>query len=112
MTSDQNWHKVIKHSFDDVSKKCAGQSAYVHGEVLTFPIEGRTQITHAFTVHSFQGKTISIDKKCFVDLSYLKTNQDIYTALSRVRSIQQLRLIRSPFQSVSFSNGVYHYQRI
>lgn len=111
LKGDKNWYKVMKHSFEDVARKCAGhRDVYLHGEVLDFPIEGRTELVHAFTVHSFQGKTISIDKKCYVDLSYLRNNQDIYTALSRCRSVSQLRLIRSPFHSVSFSNGTYSYQ--
>lgn len=110
LQSDKNWYKVTKHHFDDVAKKCAGQKGvWLHGEILDFPIEGRTELTHAFTVHSFQGKTIPVEKKCFVDLSYLKCNQDIYTAVSRVRSIHQLRLIPSDFSSVMFSNGMYHY---
>ena len=97
LRSDKNWYKVIKHNFDDVIKKCAGSNdVYLHGQVLDFPIEGRTELTHAFTVHSFQGKTIT-NKKCYVDLSHLKCNADIYTAISRVRSIHQLRLVRSEY---------------
>ena len=110
LTSDKNWYKVTKHTMDDVIKKCSGQEAYLHGEVLDFPIEGRTEIAHASTVHSFQGKTIPVHKKCFVDLSYLRCNQDIYTAISRVRSIHQLRIIKSDFPSVIYSNGMYNYQ--
>lgn len=110
LKGDKNWYKVIKHSFEDVAKKCTGhKDVYLHGEVIDFPIEGRTTLTHAFTVHSFQGKTISGDKKCFVDLSHLKSNADIYTAISRVRSIDQLRLIQSDFKTVAFSNGIYQY---
>jgi hypothetical protein len=110
LSSDKNWYKVTKHNFDDVIKKCAGsKDVYLHGQVLDFPIEGRTELTHAFTVHSFQGKTIT-DKKCYVDLSHLKCNADIYTAVSRVRSIHQLRLVRSEYSSVMFSNGVYFYK--
>lgn len=110
LTSDKNWYKVTKHSMDDVIKKCSGREAYLHGEVLDFPIEGRTEIAHASTVHSFQGKTIPVEKKCFVDLSYLRCNQDIYTAISRVRSIHQLRIIKSEYSSVIYSNGMYNYQ--
>jgi hypothetical protein len=94
---------------DDVIKKCSGREAYLHGEVLDFPIEGRTEIAHASTVHSFQGKTIPVEKKCFVDLAHLRCNQDIYTAISRVRSIHQLRIIKSDYSSVMFSNGIYTY---
>lgn len=110
LKSDKNWYKVVNHKFDDVMKKCAGmRDVYLHGEVLDFSIAGRTEIAHAFTVHSFQGKTIPMEKKCFVDLTYLRTNQDIYTAISRVRSIHQLRLISSDHSSVMFSNGMYSY---
>lgn len=110
LTSEKNWYKITKHSIDDVINKCSGKEAYLHGELLYFPIEGRTEIAHASTVHSFQGKTIPIPKKCFVDIAHLRSNQDIYTAISRVRSIKQLRIIKSEFNSVIYSNNMYHYQ--
>ena len=107
LTSEKNHHQVMKHNFSDITTKCAGGEAYLHGEILDFPIEGRTQIAHGFTVHAFQGKTID-SAKCFVDITSLTSNQDIYTAISRVRSIRQLYLISREIKSVVF-NKTYFY---
>lgn len=109
LTGENNHHKVMKHTYEDVLKKCSGRKDIVlHGEILDYPIEGRTEIHHGFTAHSFQGKTIK-EKKCFIDLSHLTCNQDIYTALSRIRSISQLFVIKGNYKTVCFSNGQYIY---
>jgi hypothetical protein len=68
-------------------------NTYLTGEILDSELPGRTKLVNAFTVHSFQGTTIPIHKKCFVDISSLKAVEDVYTAISRVRTIQQLYLI-------------------
>jgi hypothetical protein len=68
-------------------------SAFLHGEIIDHPIEGRTKLTHGFTVHSFQGITVPIGKRCYVAVRSLRFMEDIYTAVSRVESISQLRII-------------------
>ena len=89
-----NHYIVEKHCLNDIYAKIANPtSAYLHGEIITEPIPGRTALTHAFTVHSFQGTTIPVEKKCFVDIYGLSAMQDIYTAISRVRTIGQLYII-------------------
>jgi hypothetical protein len=90
----KNHYLVEKHSFNDVlAKKRNPESAYLHGEIIDFPIEGRTKLTHAFTLHSFQGSTIET-KKCFIDISKIFNSNDLYTAISRVRRMNQIILIK------------------
>ena len=94
LKSDKNHHLVIRHGYEDVGKRLASvPNTYLTGEILDSELPGRTKLVNAFTVHSFQGTTIPIHKKCFVDISSLKAVEDVYTAISRVRTIQQLYLI-------------------
>ena len=109
LTSEQNHHLVVKHDYSDIAKKCRGEKSYLHGEILDFPIEGRTELTHGFTVHAFQGKTISSDK-CFIDITDLRCNNDIYTALSRVRSMDQIILISRKYKYVNWIDSTYFYK--
>ena len=102
-------HKVMNHTYIDVLKKCNGGKALLHGEILDEAVHNRTEITHGFTVHSFQGKTIPIHKKAFIDITSFKCNQDIYTAISRVRCLSQLFLIKRNYKSVSFSDNYYSF---
>jgi len=102
-------HKVMNHTYIDVLKKCNGGKALLHGEILDEAVPNRTEITHGFTVHSFQGKTIPIHKKAFIDITSFKCNQDIYTAISRVRCLSQLFLIKRNYKSVSFSDNYYSF---
>ena len=109
LTSEQNHYLVMKHDYADIAKKCRGEESYLHGEILDFPIEGRTELTHGFTVHAFQGKTIS-NKKCFIDITDLRCNNDIYTALSRVRSMDQIVLISRSYKYVNWIDSTYFYK--
>jgi hypothetical protein len=94
LKDEKNHYLVMKHGFEDVGKRLASvPNTYLSGEILDKEIPGRTKMVHAFTVHSFQGSTIPINKKCFVDLSNLKAVEDIYTAISRVRTVKQLYII-------------------
>ena len=93
LKGEKNHYLVMKHEFEDVGRKCAGEDVYLHGEIVDFEIKDRTKLVHGFTVHSFQGSTIPVDKKCFVDLLELKTVEDIYTAISRVRTMKQLHIV-------------------
>jgi hypothetical protein len=94
LKGEKNHYLVIKHGFDDVGKRLASvPNTYLSGEILDKEIPGRTKMVHAFTVHSFQGSTIPIDKKCFVDITNLKAIEDIYTAVSRIRTLSQLYII-------------------
>jgi len=89
----KNHYLVLRHNMMDVFTKLAGKEAYLHGELVEAPIEGKTEPRHAFTVHSFQGITIRQPKKCFIDIMHLSLVQDIYTAISRVESISQIHLV-------------------
>jgi len=102
------WHLVTKHTIKDVIDRCSGKEAYLHGELLTFPINGRTEAVQAHTVHGFQGKTID-KEKCFVDITSFICNEDIYTAISRVRSMDQLYLIREGDEECTFNDGMYRW---
>ena len=89
----KNHYLVHKHDKEDVSLRLKGEERYLKGEILTFPIPNRTDIKHAFTVHSFQGSAVKKGTQCFMDIEYLFKAQDMYTALSRVECIQDLALI-------------------
>lgn len=94
LRGDNNHYLVLKHGFEDVGKRLASvPNTYLSGEILDKELPGRTKLVHAFTVHSFQGSTIPVNKKCFVDISSLKALEDIYTAISRIRSLSQLYII-------------------
>lgn len=102
------WHLVTKHTIKDIYDRCAGKEAHLHGELLRVPIEGRTVAVQAHTVHGFQGKTID-NEKCFIDITSFMCNEDIYTAISRVRSMDQLYLIREGNETCTFMDGVYRW---
>lgn len=87
-------HNLVKsHNMGDViAKKHGDENAHLHGELVAEPIPGRTEPRHAFTVHSFQGITIR-GKRCYVDLMALAFMQDVYTAISRIETMDQIHLI-------------------
>jgi len=94
LKGEKNHFLVLKHGFEDVGKRLANvPNTYLTGEILDTELPGRTKLVHGFTVHSFQGSTIPVNKKCFVDISSLKAIEDIYTAVSRIRTIKQLYII-------------------
>lgn len=86
----KNHHYVYKHTPLDVYEKRKNpDNVLLHGEISKVPIENKTEIRHAFTVHSFQGRTIE-NKMCYIDIHNLHNAEDLYTAISRVRTLKNL----------------------
>lgn len=95
LKGENNHYLILEHKFDEIWKKCSGdKTVFLHGEIIDHYINPqKTKLIHGFTVHSFQGTTIPETKLCYIDLANLRTSQDIYTAVSRVRSIKQIRIL-------------------
>jgi hypothetical protein len=92
---DKNHYLVMDHTYAQVLKKMSDpESTYLHGEIVDEPVP-QSKIRHGFTVHSFQGSEV-IDKRCYIDILSLHTMQDIYTALSRVHRMSQIKLVWLP----------------
>lgn len=89
---DKNHYLVMDHNFSQVLQKMRDPSSvYLHGEIVDEPVP-QSKIRHGFTVHSFQGSEV-VDKRCYIDILSLHTLQDIYTALSRVHRMSQIKLV-------------------
>jgi hypothetical protein len=94
LKGEKNHFLVMDHSFTDVLKKQRDpESVHLHGEIVDEDLGSKCKLRHGFTVHAFQGSEIDVDKKCFIDLMGLHTMQDIYTAVSRVHKISQIKLV-------------------
>ena len=48
---------------------------------------------HAFTIHSIQGETIENENNLYIDLRKMFSDNHIYTAVSRARNLNQIKLI-------------------
>jgi len=92
---DKNHYLVMEHKYDQIFKKMSDPSStYLHGEIVDEPVP-QSKIRHGFTVHSFQGSEV-VDKRCYIDILGLTKPQDIYTALSRVHRMSQIKLVLLP----------------
>lgn len=86
------WRINDKGNRCEVMKALAGKEAYVTGTIVLKEIEGRCIPSHAFTIHSVQGKTVA--SKIFIDMRSVTFNYCLlYTAVSRARSLSQLYLV-------------------
>ena len=50
-----------------------------------------SDIRHHFTTHSIQGETI--ERRIFIDISKMFDSRMFYTAISRVRRLEQIYLV-------------------
>jgi hypothetical protein len=67
---------------------------YSNGDVIWSENKpASSEIRHAFTVHQFQGETVEIGHKLFIDLRDNFLPQIIYTAVSRAKNIDQIYLV-------------------
>ena len=65
---------------------------------------------YCFTVHSVQGHTIETPRKLFVDLYKMEDIRVLYTALSRLQSINQLRVFENVHaKEIDDSDGLVGY---
>jgi hypothetical protein len=48
---------------------------------------------HAFTIHSIQGETIENENNLYIDLKNMFSDNHLYTAVSRARNLNQIKLI-------------------
>ena len=82
-----------------VLTKCSNKNdleMYYNGNIV-FSNEGfipsKIQLQHAFTIHSIQGETC--ENTIYIDINKKMSAQMLYTALSRARTIRQIKLIGS-----------------
>jgi hypothetical protein len=96
-----NWNsgKVIQHSKEDIIQAQLGKGGLLNGMILR-DIAGvspsKVNRQSAFTIHSFQGKTIPTGEKLVFVLDNLFQYQLIYTAISRATSIDQILIYKLP----------------
>lgn len=74
-------HYVANHTLSDVLSRSCGGKAYLKGDILDFPIHGRTETRHAYTIHAVQGETITTN--IFIDMKKMFDFAQAYTAISR-----------------------------
>jgi len=81
------------HTEIDLIKRNKGDKTIkLNGEIsLEQPINGKYKKTHMFTVHSFQGLTV--DEDIYIDLRNYNEVTIPYTAISRAKRIEQLKII-------------------
>lgn len=77
-----------------IHKRFAGESIPVNGEILSEKIDETCVPRVAFTIHSFQGKTIPETDKLFIVMNDMFDYAMFYTAISRVRVYEQIYLVR------------------
>lgn len=90
-----NWNtgKIIKHNKQDILSAQLGKGGLLNGMIVKnvsgIPSSKVSQQS-AFTIHSFQGKTIPEGEKLVFVVDKIFQNQLVYTAISRAVSIQQI----------------------
>ncbi len=53
----------------------------------------RFERTFCYTIHSYQGQTVELDRNLYIMFNSLWDSRMIYTAISRVKSIKQLKVV-------------------
>ena len=96
-----NWNsgKVIQHSKEDIIQAQLGKGGLLNGMILRDIVgisPSKVNRQSAFTIHSFQGKTIPTGEKLVFVLDNLFQYQLIYTAISRATSIDQILIYKLP----------------
>ena len=86
---------ITRHSAIDVKKRLDGLDATLKGEIIIDPekVLEKHENRDAFTIHSFQGLTVSKEETLYIDIQRLFDIRQIYTALSRVQYLNQIRLL-------------------
>lgn len=86
---------ITRHTAMDVKKRLDGQQATLKGEIVIDPekVLEKHENRDAFTIHSFQGLTVSKEETLYIDIQRLFDIRQIYTALSRVEYFNQIRLL-------------------
>ena len=65
-----------------------------NGEIVYEKIpKVRSEMRHAFTIHSIQGETAT--ENLFIDMNQMKSMRMFYTAISRAKYLSQIKFIRS-----------------
>jgi hypothetical protein len=87
-------YMCINHSFTDVEKRMNGDESIILTGEITHIEQPRTELKHAFTIHSTQGITIKNPNKLFIDVNRIFDYQQLYTAISRVEYLDQIIIIK------------------
>ena len=85
----------VRHSQQDLTNALLGLSSDLHGTIKIQDEKPTSsyELQHAFTIHSFQGKTINHLHKIFIDMNRVFNYQQLYTALSRAECYEQITLV-------------------
>ena len=86
---------VIRHNAMDIKKRLDGLDSTLKGEIIYNPekVLEKHERRDAFTIHSFQGLTISKEQTLYFDINRLFDVRQIYTSLSRVEYFNQIKLL-------------------
>ena len=103
------WSNNVKDKYTEMFKGTFEEEKYMfkerygeycNGSIAILPkdniVKGKKEIRHAFTIHSIQGETISLDRKLFIDLKNFNYAQDgklLYTAISRAKKLEQIHFV-------------------
>jgi ATP-dependent exoDNAse (exonuclease V) alpha subunit len=87
-------YMCINHSFTDVEKRMNGDESIILTGEITYTEQPRTELKHAFTIHSTQGITVKNPNKLFIDVNRIFDYQQLYTAISRVEYLDQIIIIK------------------
>jgi hypothetical protein len=87
-------YMCINHTFTDVEKRMNGDESIILTGEITHIEQPRTELKHAFTIHSTQGITIKNPNKLFIDVNRIFDYQQLYTAISRVEYLDQIIIIK------------------
>lgn len=72
---------------------------YYRGDIIwnapSVPNPNHFQRKSSYTIHLFQGETISPPAKLYIDIAHLFNSRQIYTAVSRARTFDQITIIDS-----------------
>ena len=94
LASQHNYKDAYTELFKDQEKYIVRENTRLckNGEVVYEMIEGiKMELRHGYTIHSVQGETY--EKKLFIDHRSHTSIRMLYTAVSRVKSIEQLYIV-------------------
>jgi hypothetical protein len=84
-------YRVVRHTLADVAAAQAGEDVLLTGDITTRNVPN-AQFCLAFTIHSFQGKTFT-GRRLWIDARRVWDYAMLYTAISRCRSLEQIRIM-------------------
>ena len=84
-------YRVVDHRRSDVFKRIRTGQGLVNG-MIVFESSDVAELCHAVTIHSVQGNTC--EGNVYIDINKIFDVNQLYTAVSRARRIDQIKLIK------------------